>query len=240
MWRALARAIEQGERGYVVCPSIAAGGAKDGATGGSEAREDEGTSVADMLRRVRRALGPGVAVGAVHGRMPAAGRDAALDAFRRGELSVLVATVLVEVGLDVPQATFVVVPDAARFGLATLHQVRGRVGRGGRRGRCLLLGPVAETLARARVAALLETDDGFRLAERDLQLRGPGEMLGTRQSGLPDFHALDPVADVALLAAARETALALARPLSDAALAALRRRVFPELELRAENLLAGG
>jgi ATP-dependent DNA helicase RecG len=235
MWRALARAVAQGERGYVVCPSIGAG-----RTGGRESvanGDDEGTSVADMLRRVTRALGPGVSIGAVHGRMPAAERDAALDAFRRGELSVLVATVLVEVGLDVPQATFVVVPDAARFGLATLHQIRGRVGRGGR---CLLLGPVAEPLARARVAVLLQTEDGFRLAEHDLQLRGPGEMLGTRQSGLPDFHALDPVADVALLSAARESALALARPLSDAALAALRRRVFPELQLRAENLLAGG
>ncbi len=251
MWRALAGAVADGQRGYVVCPSIAGNGAPRagalragapaaGARGEDETSGEDGTSVAAMLQRVRRALGPSVAVGAVHGRMPAAERDAALDAFRGGRLAVLVATVLVEVGLDVPEATFVVVPDASRFGLATLHQVRGRVGRAARPGRCLLLGPVREPLARQRVAALLASEDGFRLAEQDLLLRGPGELLGTRQSGLPGFCVLDPVADVAVLADAREEAFALARPLADAALSALRDRVFPAMELSPENLLAGG
>jgi ATP-dependent DNA helicase RecG len=173
--------------------------------------------------------------------MPAEERDAVLDAFRVGELSVLVATVIVEVGLDVPAATFVVIPDPKRFGLATLHQIRGRVGRGERPGRCLLLGPLPTAGAsRERVDALCTTDDGFVLAEEDLRLRGPGEMLGTRQSGMPGFLVLDPVSDVELLAAARPRAIEAARGLSAAKLAALRERAFPSTKLVVENLLAGG
>ena len=232
LWTGLREAVGRGERGYVVCPSIGAAGEEEGA------KTDH--SVAATTRRVQRALGAGVRVGAVHGRMPAAERDAILEAFRGGALQVLVATVLVEVGLDVPEATFVVLPDASRFGLAQMHQIRGRVGRGGRPGRCLILLPLPEGPARARAEALAATDDGFRLAEQDLALRGPGELLGTAQSGLPDFLALDPVRDVELLAATRPAAFAAAAPLSDARLAALRSRVFPALELRAENLLAGG
>jgi ATP-dependent DNA helicase RecG len=230
LWSELRAAIARGERGYVVCPSIGADGDD----------EEAGHSVATTLRRVQRALGASVRVGAVHGRLPPSERDAALEAFRRGALDVLVATVLVEVGLDVPEATFVLLPDASRFGLAQMHQIRGRVGRGGRPGRCLLLLPLPAGPARARAEALVATDDGFRLAEQDLLLRGPGELLGTAQSGLPDFLALDPVRDVELLAAVRPAAFAAAAPLSDAALAALRERVFPVMELRAENLLAGG
>jgi ATP-dependent DNA helicase RecG len=235
LWQELRAAVARGERGYVVCPSIGEAGGRAGA----DAAVDE-HSVARTLERVRRALGASVRVGAVHGRLRPAERDAALQDFRSGALDVLVATVLVEVGLDVPEATFVVVPDAARFGLATLHQIRGRVGRGGRPGRCVLLGPVRELPAQARVAALLASEDGFLLAEQDLQLRGPGEVLGTRQSGLPDFTALDPLRDVALLAGMRVAAFAIAAPLSSAAVGALRQRVFPAMDLRPENLLAGG
>jgi ATP-dependent DNA helicase RecG len=172
--------------------------------------------------------------------MPPDERDAVLTAFREGALDVLVATVLVEVGLDVPEASFVVLPDASRFGLAQMHQIRGRVGGADGPGRCLVLLPLPEGPARARAEALAATDDGFRLAEQDLALRGPGELLGTAQSGMPDFVALDPVRDVELLASTRPAAFAAAAGLSDKALAALRARVFPVLELRAENLLAGG
>ena len=243
MWAQIRESVGRGERGYVVCPSIggaAARGAGAGATGADEDDDEAGHSVAVTLRRVQRALGASVRVGAVHGRVPPDERDAVLSAFREGALDVLVATVLVEVGLDVPEATFVVLPDASRFGLAQMHQIRGRVGRGGRPGRCLVLLPLPEGPARARAEALVATDDGFRLAEQDLALRGPGELLGTAQSGLPDFLALDPVRDVELLAATRPAAFAAAAPLSDAALAAMRARVFPVMELRAENLLAGG
>ena len=152
----------------------------------------------------------------------------------------LVATVLIEVGLDVPAATFVVVPDPSRFGLATLHQIRGRVGRGPRPGACYLLGPIKAGTARARVDALVESEDVFLLAERDLQLRGPGEMLGVAQSGMPGFSVLDPVADVKLLAHAREEAEGVAKTLPPKDLRKLRRLVFPEMVLHEENLLAGG
>jgi ATP-dependent DNA helicase RecG len=234
MWRALRAAVAAGERGYVVCPSI-------GADDDVDAEDEQaGHSVQQTLRRVRRALGAAARVGAVHGRLPAAERDAVLDAFRSGTLDVLVATVLVEVGLDVPEATFVVLPDPARFGLAQMHQIRGRVGRGGRAGRCLLLGPLPEGPARARAAALVVGEDGFALAEQDLLLRGPGELLGTAQSGLPDFCALDPVRDVVLLASTRAAALEAAGRCSDRALARMRAAVFPVMERRAENLLLGG
>ncbi len=247
LWRELREAVARGERGYVVCPSI---GAAVGPTPSASAdvpqvildADDDADdhSVARTLARVRRALGASARVGAVHGRLRAAEREAALDAFRGGDLDVLVATVLVEVGLDVPEATWVVIPDAMRFGLATLHQIRGRVGRGGRAGRCVLLGPIREPVARARAAALLASEDGFLLAEKDLELRGPGEVLGTRQHGLPDFCALDPVRDVALLAEARREAQAAAGVLGRKQLVALRAAVFPSLVLRGENLLAGG
>jgi ATP-dependent DNA helicase RecG len=247
LWRELREAVARGERGYVVCPSIGpAGGAARAASADAaqvilDADDDaDDHSVARTLTRVRRALGAAARVGVVHGRQRAAERDAALQAFRAGELDVLVATVLVEVGLDVPEATWVVIPDAARFGLATLHQVRGRVGRGGRAGRCILLGPIEQPAARARAEALVASEDGFALAEQDLQLRGPGEVLGTRQHGLPDFCALDPVRDVALLADARREAQAAVGALKEKGLAALRAEVFPTLALRGENLLAGG
>ncbi len=228
MWKALAKEVAGGAQGYVVCPSITS-------------TDEESHSVEATLELVREHLGPGVAVASVHGRLPADERDAVLDAFRAGEVSVLVATVLVEVGLDVPAATFVVLPDPSRFGLATLHQIRGRVGRGERAGRCLLLGPLAaQGKARERVDALCDTEDGFLLAEEDLKLRGPGEMLGTRQSGMPGFLVLDPVQDVELLAEVRPLALEAARDLTKEQLAALRDRAFPATKLVQENLLAGG
>jgi len=232
MWRALAADVARGEQGFVVCPSIVAG---------ADDEASERHSVETTLALVRQRLGPAARVGAVHGRLPAAERDAVLEAFREARLDVLVATVLVEVGLDVPAATFVVVPDPSRFGLATLHQIRGRVGRGAHPGRCLLLGPLPATgKARERVAALIETEDGFRLAEKDLELRGPGELLGTRQSGMPDFLVLDPVSDVELLAAARPAALAVVRECTPARLRRLREQAFPSTQRRPENLLAGG
>jgi len=217
LWRELAAAIARGERGYVVCPTI-------GERGGEQ---EEVHSVARTARRVQRRLGRAARVGAVHGRLPPDERDAVLDAFRAGELDVLVATVLVEVGLDVPEATFVVVPDPSRFGLATLHQIRGRVGRGARPGRCWLLEPYASETARRRVEALVRSEDGFALAEDDLRLRGPGEVLGLRQSGTPGVMLLDPVRDVGALADARERVLRLARERSPRRLAALRERAFP-------------
>jgi ATP-dependent DNA helicase RecG len=166
-WAEVAERVRNGDQAFVVCPLVA---------------ESEKIDVADAISTAQRLARewPDLAVGLAHGRMAPHQRDAALRRFRAGELRILVATTLIEVGLDVPEAAVMVVEHADRFGLAQLHQMRGRVGRGARRGLCLLFGGASE-----RVAVLAETNDGFRVAEADLDLRGPGELLGTRQAGLP-------------------------------------------------------
>ncbi len=144
-------------------------------------------------------------VGLAHGRMKGPERDRVMAAFTTGEKSVLVATTVIEVGVDVSAATVMVIEHAERFGLAQLHQLRGRVGRGARPSSCLLLyaGPLGAA-ARARLNIMRETDDGVRIAEEDLRLRGAGELLGTRQSGMPAFRFADLAAHGELLAAARD------------------------------------
>jgi ATP-dependent DNA helicase RecG len=128
-------------------------------------------------------------VGRVHGRMKGPEKDAVMAAFAAGDLAVLVATTVIEVGVDVPNATLMIVEGAERFGLAQLHQLRGRVGRGSGKSTCLLIrGSSLTETARARLALMRETNDGFRIAEEDLRLRGPGEILGTRQSGEEGFR----------------------------------------------------
>jgi ATP-dependent DNA helicase RecG len=152
-------------------------------------------------------------VGLVHGRIGAAEKDRAMEEFRSGEVAILVSTTVIEVGVDVPDATIMVIEHAERFGLAQLHQLRGRVGRGSARSACLLLyrPPLGET-ARARLAVMRETEDGFRIAEEDLRLRGEGDLLGTRQSGLAAFRVALPEAHGDLLPLARDEAkLVLAR-----------------------------
>src|SRR5204863_380473 len=131
--------------------------------------------------------------GLVHGRMKGPGKDAVMARFSAGELGVLVATTVIEVGVDVPNATLIVIEHADRFGLAQLHQLRGRVGRGGGRSVCVLLrGNHLSETARARLALMRESNDGFRIAEEDLRLRGAGELLGTRQSGDMQFRLAEP------------------------------------------------
>ena len=139
--------------------------------------------------------------------MSTAEKDTAMAAFRSGETRILVATTVIEVGVDVPDATIIVIEHAERFGLAQLHQLRGRVGRSDRASVCLLLyrGPLGET-AKARLAVLRDSDDGFRIAEEDLKLRGEGELLGTRQSGSPGFRIADLALHGELVEAARDDA----------------------------------
>jgi ATP-dependent DNA helicase RecG len=187
------RALAHGAQVYWICPLV---------------EESENVDLAAAEDRCRALqLRFGEKVGLVHGRMKGPEKDAAMARFAAGELAVLVATTVVEVGVDVPQATVMVIEHAERFGLAQLHQLRGRVGRGSGKSSCLLLwqGPLGET-ARARLRILRETDDGFRIAEEDLKLRGAGELLGTRQSGLPEFRLADLAVHDDLLAIARDDA----------------------------------
>jgi len=195
---ALGRHIGGGGQSYWVCPLVEESETSDMAA--AEAR-------AETLR-----LRFGDRVGLVHGRMKGPDKDAVMNAFASGQLSVLVATTVIEVGVDVPNATLMIIEGAERFGLAQLHQLRGRVGRGEGRSVCLLLrgGQLSET-ARARLALMRETNDGFRIAEEDLRLRGAGEILGTRQSGEAGFRLATPEQVSALI----ETATADARLLVD-------------------------
>jgi len=154
---------------------------------------------------LRQALG--LKVGLVHGKMKAAERDSAMAAFKQGKTQLLVATTVIEVGVDVPEATIMVVEHAERFGLSQLHQLRGRVGRGSGKSSCILVWhePLGES-AKARLKIMRETDDGFVIAEEDLRLRGPGEMLGKRQSGMEEFRVADASAHADLLAVAHDDA----------------------------------
>ena len=146
-------------------------------------------------------------VGLVHGQMPGRDKDAAMENFQRGITKILVATTVIEVGVDVPEASIMVIEHAERFGLAQLHQLRGRVGRGAAKSSCLLLyrSPLGQN-ARARIEMLRDTEDGFKIAEEDLRLRGEGEILGTRQSGLPAYRLANLEAHASLLEVARDDA----------------------------------
>src|SRR5208337_3685521 len=154
----------------------------------------------------------GTRVGLIHGLMKGREKDEAMERFLLGDTSILVATTVIEVGVDVPEATIMIIEHAERFGLAQLHQLRGRVGRGTGRSSCLMLykGPLGET-ARARLETLRETEDGFRIAEEDLRLRGEGDVLGARQAGAPGFRFARLEVHGGLLARAREEAVAALR-----------------------------
>jgi ATP-dependent DNA helicase RecG len=189
----LQRAIGEGARAFWVCPLV---------------EESEALDVAAAQERFSHLEAVfGAKVGLVHGKMKSREKDAAMAAFVAGETQILVATTVIEVGVDVPEATIMVIEHAERFGLAQLHQLRGRVGRGAGKSSCLLLykSPLGET-AKARIGIMRETEDGFRIAEEDLRLRGEGEVLGVKQSGLPGFRLADLAAHQPLLALARSEA----------------------------------
>ena len=189
----------EGARVYWVCPLV-----EESETIDLAAAEER----ADDLRKV---FGDRVAL--VHGRLKSADKQAAMARFQTGDADILVATTVIEVGVDVPEATIMVIEHAERFGLAQLHQLRGRVGRGSRSSACVLIykGPLGQT-ARARLNVMRDTEDGFRIAEEDLKLRGGGELLGTRQSGMPGFRFVRPEHHGALMETARDdAALILAR-----------------------------
>ena len=190
----LRAAIADGRQCYWVCPLV------------EESEVSDLTSAEERFKRLRAALGEGV-VGLVHGQMPPADKDAAMAAFQRGDTKLLVATTVIEVGVDVPNASIMVIERAESFGLAQLHQLRGRVGRGSAASSCLLMfqNPLSET-GRQRLEVLRETEDGFVIAETDLKMRGTGDLIGTAQSGVPRFKVADLEKQAALMAVAQSDA----------------------------------
>jgi ATP-dependent DNA helicase RecG len=214
VYRRLRVALAAGERAYVVFPLIE----------GSE--EVAAEAVSELGERVRTYLAEFPSA-VLHGRIPAEERERVMRAFACGEVRVLLATTVIEVGIDVPEATWMVIESAERFGLAQLHQLRGRVGRGPGASRCIALASRPSEEGRRRLEVFAGTADGFRIAEADLAIRGPGDLLGTRQAGLPSFRVADIRRDLVWLERARDDARELLSRLAEPAVAALLKRGEP-------------
>ena len=227
---AVARAMDAGRQVYWVCPLV------------EESESVDLAAAEERCKFLRKRFGDKVDL--VHGRMRGPEKDRAMERFAKGEKRLLVATTVIEVGVDVPRASVMVIEHAERFGLAQLHQLRGRIGRGAEHSTCILLykPPLGET-AKARLAILRETDDGFRIAEEDLRLRGEGDVLGVRQSGMPGFRIARIEFHGKLLSAARDDAALILR--RDARLTsdrgqALRQLLYLFARDEAIGLLAAG
>ncbi len=218
VWDFLRREMEAGRQAYVVYPVI---------------EQSKSTESAQSLKaaivefeKLRSQIFRNRHVGLLHGRMKSEEKEDVMNRFRKHEIDILVATTVIEVGVDVPNATVMVIEHANRFGLSQLHQLRGRIGRGGEKGTCILIAPRNPgDDARVRLETMVRTTNGFEIAETDLKLRGPGEFFGTRQSGELGFHIANPIRDFELLELARREALALVEP--------------PEAEAARRRLLAG-
>ena len=196
-WERVRSEVEEGRQAYVVYPLI------------EESEEIDARSAEEGCAELTSGPLRGLRVALVTGRTRSEERERIMAGFRSGELQVLVGTTVLEVGVDVPRASVIVVESSQRFGLSTLHQLRGRVGRGGTRAWCFLVADKLGGDARTRLKVMEETNDGFRIAEEDLRLRGPGEFAGTRQSGLPEFRIADLSRDLDVLREAREDAFGL-------------------------------
>jgi ATP-dependent DNA helicase RecG len=197
VWESLRREVEAGHQGYIVYPVI-------------EESKLELKAAMEEYERLSRDVFPKLKVGLLHGRMSSEEKDDVMQRFRRNEVQILVATTVIEVGVDVPNATVMVIEHAERFGLAQLHQLRGRIGRGAQKSHCILVAPGRMTDdGRARLETMVRTTNGFEIAETDLLIRGPGEFFGTRQSGELGFHVANPLRDRELLERARKEAFSL-------------------------------
>jgi ATP-dependent DNA helicase RecG len=213
VWEFVHKQVAAGHQAYVVYPVI------------SENEENEVKAAVKMYRELSGRVFSDLKVGLLHGRLDAELKDQVMRMFQRGELQILVATTVIEVGVDVPNATVMVIEHAERFGLAQLHQLRGRIGRGAAKSYCILMtgGKVTEEGQR-RLDAMVKTNDGFQIAELDLELRGPGEFFGTRQAGMPSFRVANIIRDAKLLEAAKlEAAAVLAGPNSEISAAEISR-----------------
>jgi ATP-dependent DNA helicase RecG len=220
VWDFVRREVAAGRQAYVVYPVIEQ----------SKSVEAQRSLKAAMVEyeRLQKVVFPKLRVGLLHGRMRSDEKDAVMEAFRRGELQILVSTTVIEVGVDVPNATVMVVEHADRFGLSQLHQLRGRIGRGAEKSTCILVAPKSNTgEGRQRLETMVATQDGFAIAEADLKLRGPGELFGTRQHGALGLHVANPLRDHELLEAARREAFAIVEKPAEAQ---ERRRLFAALD----------
>jgi ATP-dependent DNA helicase RecG len=186
--------IKQGDQAYFIFPLI------------EETEKSDLLAAKKEFERLRAGIFSEVKMGLVHGKVPNDERDAIMRAFSRGEIKVLVATSVIEVGVNNPNATIMVIENAERFGLSQLHQMRGRIGRGEKPSECFLFGEPKTTEGQKRLRIMTKTQDGFLIAEEDLKLRGPGDFWGTRQSGAPLFKVADPLLDFEILVEARKTA----------------------------------
>ncbi|MDR7417526.1 MAG: ATP-dependent DNA helicase RecG [Armatimonadota bacterium] len=230
IYRYIREHVAEGRQAFVVCPLV------------EESETLQVQSAVELAREL--AAGPlaGLRVEVMHGRLPPAQKAERMEAFRAGLIDVLVATTVIEVGVDVPNASLMIIEDADRYGLAQLHQLRGRVGRGAAKSHCVLIADPATDEARRRLEILQRTTDGFEIAQADLRLRGPGEVLGVRQHGLGGLRIADPVSDLALLEEARRAAEALLRhdpALAARGVAALAAAVRQRLEGRARLASVG-
>ena len=196
VWELVSEAVSKGRQAFVVCPLV------------EDSEKIEAASAESEFRRLSELL-PGMRFGLIHGQMPPRDKDDMMHAFRRGEVDVLVATTVIEVGIDIPNATVMVIEDADRFGLSQLHQLRGRVGRGEHPGVCILLADPTTPDGERRIAAMVRTNDGFELAREDLEIRGQGTVFAASQSGRSDLRLANIVSDRESLIAARDDAFAL-------------------------------
>jgi ATP-dependent DNA helicase RecG len=191
----LKREIDAGHQAYVVYPLI------------EESETKSMKAAQQMHKHLSEVVFPSYRVGLLHGRLPTDEKEKAMDAFKKGELQILVSTTVIEVGVDVPNASVMVIEQAERFGLAQLHQLRGRVGRGAAQSYCILVTGRLNDVARERIRTLVDSSDGFQIAEMDLRLRGPGEFFGTRQSGMPALRIANIIRDHDVLETARKEAM---------------------------------
>jgi ATP-dependent DNA helicase RecG len=221
VWEFLRKEVAAGHQAYIVYPVI-------------EESKLELKAAMEEYKRLSREVFPKLKLGLLHGRLSSEEKDGVMESFRKNETQILVATTVIEVGVDVPNATAMVIEHAERFGLAQLHQLRGRIGRGAAKSHCILVGPARMTEeARARLETMVRTANGFEIAETDLLLRGPGEFFGTRQSGDLGFHIANPLRDKDLLELARREAFALAEDAQQSsALQRLLRQLPPEWQRR--------
>ncbi|MGM0419381.1 MAG: ATP-dependent DNA helicase RecG [Bacillota bacterium] len=195
IYKFVAEQLDRGQQAFVVCPLIEP----------SEERPDL-LSVEDLSQQLEDKFLPGYKIGIVHGQLSTAEKQERMKEFKAGELQVIIATTVIEVGIDVPNATIMVVEDADQFGLAQLHQLRGRVGRGTKQSYCILIADPKTEEGQQRIKAMVTSNDGFYIAEKDLEIRGPGEFFGTRQHGLTEFRVADLLSDQKILQVARKEA----------------------------------